>query len=43
MFAKARKSEMDLAELGTQLQARKSELEADGSLVGKARRLFAAA
>lgn len=43
MFAKARKSEMDLAEIGSRLQARKSELEADSSLVGKARKLFAAA
>lgn len=43
MFAKARKSEMDLAEIGAQLQARKSELEADSSLLGKAKKLFAAA
>ncbi len=43
MFAKARKSDMDLAEIGEQLQARKRELEADRSLIGKTKRLFAAA
>ena len=43
MFAKARKSEMDLTQIGSHLQARKSELEAEGSLVGKASKLFATA
>jgi hypothetical protein len=43
MFAKARKSDMDLAEIGEQLQARKSELEGDRSLLGKAKKLFASA
>jgi hypothetical protein len=43
MFAKARKSDMDLAEIGKQLQARKSELEADSSLLGTANKFFAAA
>ena len=43
MFAKARKSEMDLAEIGSHLQARKTELEADDSLVGKTSKAFAAA
>jgi hemerythrin superfamily protein len=43
MFAKARKSDMDLVALGEELQARKSELEADSSLLGKAKKLFAAA
>lgn len=43
MFAKARKSDMDLAEIGKQLQARKSELEANSSLLGTAKKLFAAA
>ena len=43
MFAKARKSEMDLVEIGEELQARKSELEATSSLPGKAKNVFAAA
>ena len=43
MFAKARRSEMDLDEIGEQLQARKSELEADSSLLGKTKKLFASA
>jgi hemerythrin superfamily protein len=43
MFAKARKSDMDLVGLGAQLEIRKSELEADGSGVGKTRKFFAAA
>jgi hemerythrin superfamily protein len=43
MFAKARRSGMDLAEIGEQLQARKNELEADSSLLDKAKQLFAAA
>ena len=38
MFAKARRSEMDLDEIGEQLQARKSELEADSSLLGKTKK-----
>jgi hemerythrin superfamily protein len=43
MFAKARKSDMDLEEIGVLLEARKMELEADASLVGKTKKLFAAA
>ena len=43
MFAKARRSEMDLEEIGAQLQARKSELESDSSLLGKTKKLFASA
>ena len=43
MFAKARKSEMDLVQIGEELQARKTELEADRSLLGKTKRLFSAA
>ena len=43
MFAKARKSELDLVELGEQLQARKRELEADSSLLGKSEKISAAA
>ena len=43
MFAKARRSEMDLDEIGEQLQARKSELEGDSSLLGKTKKMFAAA
>ena len=43
MFAEARQSEMDLEDIGAQLQARKSELEADRSLLGKTKKLFAAA
>lgn len=43
MFAKARKSEMDLVQIGEELEARKSELEADGSLLGKSKNVFAAA
>jgi hypothetical protein len=43
MFAKARRSGLDLVDIGEQLQARKSELEADSSLLGKANELFAAA
>lgn len=43
MFAEARKSDMDLVEIGRQLQARKSELEADGSLIGRTNKLFEAA
>ena len=43
MFAKARRSGMDLAEIGEQLQARKSELEADSSLLGRTKKPFAAA
>jgi hemerythrin superfamily protein len=43
MFAKARRSEMDLDEIGEQLQARKSELEGDSSLLGKTKKLFASA
>ena len=43
MFAKARRSGLDLAEIGERLQARKSELEADTSLLGQAKELFAAA
>ena len=41
MFAKARKSKMDLDEIGRQLQVRKSELEADSSLLGKVKKVFA--
>ena len=40
MFAKARRSEMDLDEIGEQLQARKSELEGDSSLLGKTKKLL---
>jgi hemerythrin superfamily protein len=43
MFAKARNSGMDLDELGARLQARKSALEGNESLVGKARKFFEAA
>lgn len=43
MFAKARKSDMNLVQLGEQMRALKSELEAEGSLLGKTKRLFAAA
>ncbi len=43
MFAKARKSEMDLVQLGEELRARKSELEADGSFLGKSKKFFVAA
>jgi hemerythrin superfamily protein len=43
MFAKARRSELDLEEIGEQLQARKSELEGDSALLGKTKRLFASA
>ena len=43
MFAKARKSDMDLAEIGRQLEARKSELEAESSFIGKSKQLFEAA
>lgn len=43
MFAEARKSAMDLTALAAELEARKIELEADGSLLGKARKLFEAA
>lgn len=43
MFVKARRSDMDLEEIGEQLQARKSELEADSSLLDKTNKLFAAA
>ena len=43
MFAEARKSGMDLTALAAELEARKSELEADGSLLARARRLFEAA
>ena len=43
MFSEARKSDMDLEDIGAQLQARKSELEADRSLLGKTKKLFAAA
>ena len=43
MFSKARRSDMDLDELGEQMQARKRELEADKSLLGKTKRLFAPA
>ena len=43
MFAKARKSDMDLVGLGAQLEIRKSELEADGSVLGRARKFSAAA
>ena len=41
MFAKARRSEMDLDELGAEMQARKQELEADSSLLGKTKKVFA--
>jgi hemerythrin superfamily protein len=43
MFAKARKSEMDLVQIGEELQARKSELEADSSFLGKSKKFFVAA
>ena len=43
MFAKARKSEMDLVRVGEQMQSLKRDLEADSSLLGKTRKLFAAA
>ena len=43
MFAKARKSDMDLIGIGAQLEIRKGELEADGSLLGKTKKFFAAA
>jgi hemerythrin superfamily protein len=43
MFAKARQADMDLRELGEQLQARKSELEGDRSLPGRAKKLAAPA
>jgi hemerythrin superfamily protein len=43
IFAKARKSDLDLVGIGEQLQARKSELEADVSLLGKTKKFFAAA
>jgi len=43
MFAKARKSDMDLVGLGAQLEIRKSELEADGTVLGRTKKFFAAA
>jgi hemerythrin superfamily protein len=43
MFAKARKSEMDLVELAEEMQARKKELEADSSLLQQWKTVFAAA
>ena len=43
MSAKARKSEMDLVRVGEQMQSLKRDLEADSSLLGKTRKLFAAA
>ena len=43
MFAKAQKSDMDLAEIGGQLEARKIELEAESSFVGKSKKLSEAA
>jgi len=43
MFAKARKSDMNLVGIGAQLEIRKSELESDGTLLGKPRKFFAAA
>ena len=43
MFAKARKAEMDLDEIGNELQARKRLLEGDSSLLGKAKNVFASA
>ena len=42
MFAKARKSEMDLDQIGEELRARKSELEADGSMPRKTKKPVAA-
>ena len=41
MFARARKAEMDLEEIGNELQARKSVLEGDHSLIGKVKNVFA--
>jgi hypothetical protein len=43
MFIKGRRAGMDLDEIGERLQARRSELEADRSLLGKAKKLIASA
>ena len=43
MFAKARKSDMDLVGIGAQLEIRKGELEGNETMTGKARKFFEAA